>query len=878
MGGNLSTTFDNFNSIAYGNGIYVATALSGANNSPTPGTFTFTAKIYTSSDLANWTQQTPLMTWQQTGTVGSNSVAVNFWNGTFVALVFCNDSAMTVATSAIYVSSNGTSWTPTYTGTDRFLNVNYTSNNMFLSTHISGTYDSQSNTTTLTYKFRTSMDGTTWTDRYSNAYAGSGNIFACSGNGTFWYNAFIAWVNIWNDSTSPNTVTSKLLVSSDGITWTERYTGNGSLSFARIRDTLAISLQIPNGGSPATTTGKILTSSDDGDNWTERYNQTFTGNASLTVGSNSEDTLIAWIGINNTIAGQFTAKMLYSPDGIRWTEAYNQAFSGVGSLWVGYANPYFATRIYVNNAGQYTVKILFAPNGDTWNETYSSTPSYPAGLNLAYRNSKFIAFGNDGNGHAMVLTYTGTVAISYSGTVRDSNGNPIDGATVSLREHPSVATTTAGNGHFKLTGITPGSPYTIKVSKEGYWPTYTMNTPFLPPSTHEFTMNSPTPSTTFLYTNTQVASWGASAEKGVLTTRALDGTSQLTGGFAGVSSTAGSSQHPASPYTPLYSDALGVFGTTTSTYANGLIWVLNADDGDTVTLNGATTGWTFLPQSFVCYAGSITQAPFYGMPTGKPYAISGVVKDLAPPNSPLAVAQVHIFDSTSAEVARPRTNEAGYYRVDLLAPGRYTVSVTRTGYEGMSAPDLVALSDTSPGATVDMYMSPLSILALVEGWNFISLPKTPPDTDIASVLADVSSSVRIVWGWDNQNQGWKKYVPQGQSNTLSTMEPGKGYWVYMDQPGTISTGTWASPSSTTIHLHPAWNLIGYLGTDGTGVSTALSSIGGKWNMVWVWDNGQWSAKSTTVTTLPPPIQTLSVFNQGKAYWIKDGVEADWTEP
>ena len=176
------------------------------------------------------------------------------------------------------------------------------------------------------------------------------------------------------------------------------------------------------------------------------------------------------------------------------------------------------------------------------------------------------------------------------------------------------------------------------------------------------------------------------------------------------------------------------------------------------------------------------------------------------------------------------------------------------------------------------YLGGASCLALSSGWNFLSLPKIPLNSDIETILADVSTSVRIAWGWDNRNQVWTKWTPTGgTSNAMSSMESGKGYWIYMDRAGGINMIGWETPSISTVHLYDGWNLVGFLGTDNTDISEALSNIAGRWGVIWGWTNGTWRAKQEAATAVPvPPLSTL---NQGRAYWIKvkQGQATDWTQ-
>ena len=172
----------------------------------------------------------------------------------------------------------------------------------------------------------------------------------------------------------------------------------------------------------------------------------------------------------------------------------------------------------------------------------------------------------------------------------------------------------------------------------------------------------------------------------------------------------------------------------------------------------------------------------------------------------------------------------------------------------------------------------LKTIQLQEGWNFIAFPKLPSDTNVAIVLNDISSNVRIVWGYDNNTKTWLKWKPSTlcpSPSALCSVEGGKGYWVYMNASGSIDLSSWTTQSKT-VSLTEGWNLIGYNGTDDTGVTTALNSINGKWTIIWNWTDGQWYAKHASslnnITTQP-----LNSLYQGKAYWILMKEEANWSQ-
>ena len=263
-------------------------------------------------------------------------------------------------------------------------------------------------------------------------------------------------------------------------------------------------------------------------------------------------------------------------------------------------------------------------------------------------------------------------------------------------------------------------------------------------------------------------------------------------------------------------------------------------------------------------------APFASAQQSVSYTISGSVKHLAA-QVPLNDIIITVKDVSGGQTAGVTTSDAsGNYSLSLASPRTYTLLASKTGYFDSSPTHRIELSDTSPNAIVNLSMiTRFDSLSLAAGWNFISFPQLPSSpASIETVLKDVSPQVRIVWGYDNVNKVWLKYSHSTSASTLTSFEFGKGYWIYMDAPGTISLISWFPPTTTSIGLSTGWNLIGYNGPDNTNVLTALSGISGKWSILWNWQNDQWYGKHTAIASLPSPIQALSAFNRSRAYWIR----------
>jgi hypothetical protein len=170
-------------------------------------------------------------------------------------------------------------------------------------------------------------------------------------------------------------------------------------------------------------------------------------------------------------------------------------------------------------------------------------------------------------------------------------------------------------------------------------------------------------------------------------------------------------------------------------------------------------------------------------------------------------------------------------------------------------------------------------VSLNSGWNFVSTPVAPVYTAIEMAIQNISSPPRVIWGYDNEAKVWKRYIPGGQGNSLTAIEAGKGYWIYMDTAGSIVfVGT---PASRTVHLYEGWNLVGYAGADGGGDPRTVldGGVPGAWSLVWGWWADQWATKHETMSLSPVP--ELTEFRQGRAYWlrIKTGSGGiDWQQP
>ncbi|MGA2462720.1 MAG: choice-of-anchor U domain-containing protein [Candidatus Bathyarchaeia archaeon] len=157
---------------------------------------------------------------------------------------------------------------------------------------------------------------------------------------------------------------------------------------------------------------------------------------------------------------------------------------------------------------------------------------------------------------------------------------------------------------------------------------------------------------------------------------------------------------------------------------------------------------------------------------------------------------------------------------------------------------------------------------LVVGWNMVSLPVVPVDPTATNMLRSLVSSSKLasVWGYTGTPRVWKYYLP-GKASTLTSLNDGYGYWVYMQSADTLYVnGTVIPPASIppAYALVAGWNLVGFKSqpnaTEPKTVGVYLSSITSSYDVgnVWLYDNpsGTWVRADSSYVIQP-----------GQAMWV-----------
>jgi hypothetical protein len=113
----------------------------------------------------------------------------------------------------------------------------------------------------------------------------------------------------------------------------------------------------------------------------------------------------------------------------------------------------------------------------------------------------------------------------------------------------------------------------------------------------------------------------------------------------------------------------------------------------------------------------------------------------------------------------------------------------------------------------------LAEISLRTGWNMISLPLVPYDSDIGDVLASLIAHGTVIqvraWTYEGGSLSEKIWTPVGPTS-LSKMKDGQGYWIQMSAPDTlIVQGTPLPPPPMlppSYAVFVGWNQIGFTST------------------------------------------------------------------
>ncbi|MXY88762.1 MAG: hypothetical protein F4Y92_07880 [Dehalococcoidia bacterium] len=158
---------------------------------------------------------------------------------------------------------------------------------------------------------------------------------------------------------------------------------------------------------------------------------------------------------------------------------------------------------------------------------------------------------------------------------------------------------------------------------------------------------------------------------------------------------------------------------------------------------------------------------------------------------------------------------------------------------------------------------------LAPGWNVAGWTEAEAPVE---TLFEMIPDLEVAYAWDAEKQTflWAVREESVHSQTLETLTPGMGLWLYL---GGTEPFMWTRElllKSGVASLQAGWNLVGWGGRDGISTEEALSHLEGLLTASWFWDGvtqdfGQASEGSG---------QTLA---RGDALWLEAIDAAQWLQ-
>lgn len=162
---------------------------------------------------------------------------------------------------------------------------------------------------------------------------------------------------------------------------------------------------------------------------------------------------------------------------------------------------------------------------------------------------------------------------------------------------------------------------------------------------------------------------------------------------------------------------------------------------------------------------------------------------------------------------------------------------------------------------------------LVTGWNLVSIRVQPEYKNIEPILASILWALDSVWTYDSDMQKWLTFSPQNPSspNNLNDIKPGMGYYFNMKEAATFTIK--GNADTNVISLKQGWNLVGYNSSIAKPISECISSL--KIRSICTYDPFQkkWLQYSPNS---PEYLNSLSIIESGKGYWMDMEEECLWT--
>jgi hypothetical protein len=159
-------------------------------------------------------------------------------------------------------------------------------------------------------------------------------------------------------------------------------------------------------------------------------------------------------------------------------------------------------------------------------------------------------------------------------------------------------------------------------------------------------------------------------------------------------------------------------------------------------------------------------------------------------------------------------------------------------------------------------------LALASGWNLISLPVDPKETNPSTLFSSIAGKYQAIYSFDSQTGQYKGYIPGEASNDLSSITSGAGYWIYMDSSANLTVE--GAPAAQPIALKAGWNLVGVNSMSPVQSATIFTRIANKISAVYSYSGDSYKSY------IPGTGGDLTTIQPGMGLWIYADEAVNWS--
>jgi len=202
----------------------------------------------------------------------------------------------------------------------------------------------------------------------------------------------------------------------------------------------------------------------------------------------------------------------------------------------------------------------------------------------------------------------------------------------------------------------------------------------------------------------------------------------------------------------------------------------------------------------------------------------------------------------------------GYFDPKAVFKTSFRSNLVRDGYTPKQSIVETGNTKLMLGDEINTPVATTSTMHLKQGWNLISLPIQPEDTNIDAVLNSIKGKYTDVFTYKGRWVYKSEYMNKWFGD-LSNLEAGKGYWIKVNEDCNLTIDG-LKVKSANISLEQGWNLIGPVTTTQDNIS--LDNLNVQYTDVFTYE-GRWVYKSEYMNKW---FGDLSNLEAGKGYWVK----------